>query len=208
MAYDPEFDDVPFVKCDGKERRPHTLAFVVMAMGLLIACVAPILLCGQANSEPAIEMPSVATGATPSDRPYNLIVNRETGQCLDVPYWATDPRVQVEQFPVNGGGNQLWRIEPLVGTSVRIINRNSGQCLDIPYGTSEAGTAVEQFPINGGSNQSWQLVPVGDHWYRIVNDFTGLCLEVPEGSMDRRATIAQSMVSDGIRQHWRPIAIR
>jgi hypothetical protein len=103
---------------------------------------------------------------------------------------------------------QLWRIEPLVGTSVRIINRHSGQCLDIPYGTSEAGTPVEQFPINGGSNQSWQLVPVGGHWYRIVNNFTGLCLEVPEGSMDRRAKIAQSMVSDGFRQHWRPIAIR
>jgi Ricin-type beta-trefoil lectin domain-like len=198
MSYDSEFDDEPFGKRERKEHRPRTLAFVVVTMGLLSTCFIPILLCGQAP----VAIP------LPGDLPYNLIVNRETGQCLDVPYGATDPRVQVEQFPLNGGGNQLWRIEPLAGNSVRIINRHSGQCLDIPYGTSEAGTPVEQFPINGGSNQSWQLVPVGGHWYRIVNDCTGLCLEVPEGSMDRRVKIAQSMVSDGSHQHWRPIAIR
>jgi hypothetical protein len=214
MAYDPEFDDEPLGKCERKERRPRALAFVVGTMGLLIACVIPILLCGQANSEPAIETPgfekmvtSVATPA-PSDLPYNLIVNRETGQCMEMPAGTTEARAQVEQFLVNGGDNQMWRIEPVIGTSVRIVNRHSGQCLDIPYGTCEAGTSVEQFPINSGSNQGWQLIPVGDHWYRIENDYTRLCLEVPKGSPDRRTKIEQAKSADGFHQHWRLIAVR
>ena len=90
MAYDPEFDDA-FGKCERKERRPRALAFVVVTMGLLIASAIPILLCGQANSEPAIETPvfkqmvtPVGSSGTERSSVY-LIVNRETGQCMEMP---------------------------------------------------------------------------------------------------------------------------
>lgn len=214
MGHDPEFDGEPFGTSKQRGHRPRASAFVVVTMGLLGACVIPILLCGKDNSEQAIVTPGPEKTATPvaipapSDVPYNLIVNRETGQCLDVPAGTMESRTQVEQFLVNGGDNQMWRIEPVIGTSMRIVNRRSGQCLDIPYGTCEAGTAVEQFPINGGSNQGWQLIPVGDHWYRIENDCTGLCLAVPKGSLERRTKIEQAKPGDGIHQHWRLIAVR
>jgi hypothetical protein len=214
MGHDPEFDRDPFGPRKHRQHRPSASAFVVVTMGLLGACVLPILLCGQDNPEPAIVTPGSEKTATPaaipapSDVPYNLIVNRETGQCLDVPAGTMESRTQVEQFLVNGGDNQMWRIEPVIGKSMRIVNRRSGQCLDIPYGTCEAGTAVEQFPINSGANQGWQLIPVGDDWYRIENDYTGLCLEVPKGSLERRAKIEQAKPGDGFHQHWRLIAVR
>jgi Ricin-type beta-trefoil lectin domain-like len=197
MAYELEFDDA-FGKRERNERRPRACAFAVVTMGVLIAFVLPILLCSQANSETAIEAPACkkmvkpAAMSAPNRLTYNLIVNRETGRCLDVPAGTMDSRTQVEQFLMNGGDNQMWRIEPVIGTSVRIVNRRAALCLEIPFGTSEAGTPVEQFPINSGSNQGWQLIPVGDHWYRIENDYTGLCLEVPKGSLERRTKIEQA----------------
>ena len=60
MAYDPKFDDEPFGKRERKERRPRTLAFVVVTMGLLSTCFVPILLCGQAPV--AIPSPSDLLG--------------------------------------------------------------------------------------------------------------------------------------------------
>jgi hypothetical protein len=153
--------------------------------------------------------PASAPQASPVESGrYHFIVNRDTGQCLDIPYGGMAPRTRVEQFPVNGGSNQLWRLEPVGGDGYRIINQHASQCLDIPYGTAEPHTPVEQFPVNGGANQGWRLIPVGDHWYRIVNHYTGQCLEVPSGSMERRTVIEQAPVNGQTNQHWRPIAVR
>jgi hypothetical protein len=122
---------------------------------------------------------------------------------------AAVPRIQsVGAEITHGGGNQLWRLEPVPGDGVRIVNGQSGMCLDIPFGTSEPHVAVEQFPINGGSNQGWRLEHVGNHWYRIVNQWTGLCPDVGSRSSERRAAIEQAVRSDSPFQHWRMIAVR
>jgi ricin-type beta-trefoil lectin protein len=63
----------------------------------------------------------VAASAT-ADIPCYLLVNRETGQYMEMPAGTTESRAQVEPFLVNGGDNQMWRIEPVIGTSVRIVN--------------------------------------------------------------------------------------
>ncbi len=216
MNFDPEFSaDPPAKTGPGHRVIRHVLIFASAGISLAVS-VTQGWFRGEMPPAPVPTTTTTAPGAgasvispTPPESPtYHLIVNRDTGQCLDVPYGGLEPRTRVEQFPVNGGGNQVWRIEPVVGNSVRIVNRHSGQSLDVPFGTREPGTPVEQFPINGGSNQGWRLVPVYDQWFRIVNDHTGQCLEVAGGSTERRAAIVQAPIGEPFSQQWRPIAVR
>jgi hypothetical protein len=213
MGFDPEFDGDPYKKHGRRRGRPLVMLIAFGATAILLGFAVlstSFLQPDQAQMTPAAV---VSTPATPSPtvgpQPYyHLIINRETGQCLDVPFGTLEPGTKVEQFPVNGGTNQLWSLEPVPGDGVRIVNRHAGQCLDIPQGTSEEPVAVQQYPINGGSNQGWRLEVVGDHWYRIVNQQTGQCLEVPCESQERRTVIQQAPPSESTYQHWRPIAVR
>jgi hypothetical protein len=219
MSYDPDFDDDAFDKARPKRVRPRpvgalvvftTLLVLVMTIALTVSGVEEM---ASTPATPIVASPApivLAQSAQPvrsEPLPYHLIVNRETGQCFDVPYGSREQRTNVEQFPVNGGANQLWRLEPVPRDGVRIVNGQSGMCLDIPFGTTNPHVAVEQFPINGGSNQGWRLEPVGDHWYRIVNHHSGLCLQVASRSSERRAVIEQAVRGDSTYQHWRTIAV-
>jgi len=214
MHFDPEFSAVPPRKTGPGHRAVHlVLIFASAGISLAVSMTPGWFRDEVPPGPPAAPAATVAAATVPIATPpelatYHLIVNRDTGQCLDVPYGRLEPRTRVEPFPVNGGGNQAWRIEPVFGESVRIVNRHSGQSLDVPYGTTVPGTPVEQFPINGGSNQGWRLMPVSDDWFRIVNDHTGQCLEIAAGSTERRAAIVQAPVGEHRSQHWRPIAVR
>jgi hypothetical protein len=218
MGFDPEFDGDPHRKHGRGQRRPLVILIAFGATAVLLGFA--VLSTGFVQSDPpAVRVttpapfimpppPATPVPSPPESPSYHLIVNRETGQCFDVPYGSSEPHTKVEQFPVNGGTNQLWSMEPVPRDGVRIVNRHTGQCLDIPHGTSEEHVAVQQYPINGGSNQGWRLEPVGDHWYRIVNQHTGQCLEVPCESQERRTVIQQAPPSESTYQHWRPIAVR
>ena len=219
MDYDSDFYSKPPDKPGrGQTKLRITLlrcAFLAYFLLTVSAAVLPVWLFAVPDAEPVPTR--VATRAVPSPTPptprgesprYHLIVNRDTGQCRDVPDGLKAARTRVEQFPVNGGTNQFWRLEPVPGDGFRVVNCFTGQCLDVPHGTPKPHTPVEQYPINGGSNQGWRLIPVGDHWYRIENQHTGQCLEVASGSEKRQALIEQAVGNGRTNQHWRPIAVR
>ena len=212
MGFDPEFDGEPYKKHGQRQRRP-TVVLLAFLMAILLSFA--ILFTRVSQSVPTaiavMPLPSPVMVAPPLPRPpgpliYHLIVNRETGQCLDVPRGNSEPRTRVEQFPVNGDGNQLWNLEPMAGGAVRIVNKHSGKCLDIADGTQELHVAVEQ--SDEGSDQAWRLEPAGAGWYRIVNEHGGRCLEVPCESQERRTAIEQAKPGESSYQQWRLIAVR
>src|ERR1700712_4998697 len=102
MPFDPEFSADPPAKAgSGRKVVRHLLIFasagaslaVSMTQGWFREEIAPV---------PAPTPVAVASASTPESPTYHLIVNRDTGQCLDVPYGGLEPRTAVEQFPVNG----------------------------------------------------------------------------------------------------------
>ena len=219
MGFDPDFDRHGPAKV-GRDNAPRgalaaLIAITAVAMSLGACC----LLSDSFRPDPEPAAVKVATPeaaapvvmpaqSTPSPAPgSHLIVNRETGYCLDIPYGLGEPRTPVEQFPVNGGGNQRWRLEPVPGGAVRVVNEWTGQCLDVPHGTTEP-VAVEQYTRHDGPNQGWRLEEAGDGWYRIVNQLTGLCLQVAGESPVRRAKVEQARPGDSPYQRWRVIAVR
>jgi hypothetical protein len=97
------------------------------------------------------------TPGEPND--YFVIVNEWSGKVLDVPGFATDDQVQIQQWIFNGGTNQQWKFVYDDNThSYLIVNRNSGKVLDVPNGSPNDGVIIQQYHDNGGGmNQRWLL---------------------------------------------------
>jgi len=142
------------------------LARIILRRHLLIACVIPILLCGQGNSEPAVATPvfekmvaPVAASST-ADIPCCLIVNRETGQCMEMPAGTTESRAQVEQLPINSSSNQGWQLIPVGDQWYRIENDYTGLCLEVSHGSIKRRTKIEQTKLGDGFQQHWRKIAV------------------------------------------------
>lgn len=75
---------------------------------------------------------------------------------LDVSGGSTASGAAVIQWPVNGGQNQEWNLQPVnSGTAYVFANANSGQVLDVPGGTGNWGAQLEQWSANGNPNQNF-----------------------------------------------------
>lgn len=119
----------------------------------------------------------------------SVILNYETGMCVDVPnYGAPSANAPVTQYTCNttSADNQLWYFHPLGTTGPdrwgQIRNAKGNYCLDLPgYGSVPEGTHVYVYPCNSNpnaDNQIWWLVPYSNGWDYIVSDRDSLCLNV------------------------------
>ncbi|WP_147302958.1 RICIN domain-containing protein [Marinoscillum furvescens] len=137
-----------------------------------------------------------------TNTPYYRIVNRNSGQVLDVNGASTANGANVLQWPWNGGDNQLWEIVDLGTGYSRIINKNSGLDLDVNMGSSTNGATVIQWPWNGGNNQQWEVIDLGGGYSRIRNRNSGKSLDVNGGSTSNGADVIQWTWTGGSNQQW------
>jgi hypothetical protein len=142
-----------------------------------------------------------------------MIVNRQTGKCLDVVGGSNADGANVQQFHMHGGGNQRWLLKPLgVAPALpvslmpwpyyAIIADHSGKCLDVVDGSTADQANVQQYNPHYGANQSWILVPSGDDFV-IVNLHSGKCLDVAGASSADGANVQQFRYHGGLNQRWR-----
>ncbi|WP_221409691.1 RICIN domain-containing protein [Pseudochryseolinea flava] len=136
---------------------------------------------------------------------YYRIINRNSGQALDVNGGATTDGAAIIQWPWNGGNNQQWQLVDQGGGYYRIQNRNSGKPADVNGGSIANGATVIQWPWNGGNNQQWQLVDNGNGYYRILNRNSGRAMDVNSGSTANGASVIQWQWNAGNNQQWQII---
>ena len=91
---------------------------------------------------------------------YVKIVNRNSGQVVDVTGGSTASGTAIEQWPDNNGTNQQWQLVDVGSGYVKIVNRNSAKVLDVSGSSTANGGAVIQWDDKGSSNQQWQVVGV------------------------------------------------
>lgn len=94
-----------------------------------------------------------------------LLINRNSGKCLDVVNASTADGANVQQFTCHRGANQRWYIRSDLGrgghaNSYRFVNVASGKCLDVVDASIANQANVQQFSCHGGANQRWARVPV------------------------------------------------
>jgi hypothetical protein len=99
---------------------------------------------------------------------YWYIQNYYSGLVLDVPNGSTKIGTPIQQYPYNGGDNQLWYFIPIstyyygsYDTAYLIVNKKSGMVLDVPGFSTSNGTIIQQYQRNDGRNQRWWLLPRG-----------------------------------------------
>jgi O-glycosyl hydrolase len=151
-----------------------------------------------AQSITTFVIPNVTTSATGS---YSSIVNRNSGQVLDVSGASKAAGALVDQYTNNGGANQQWSLVATSGGYYNIVNRNSGLVLDVTGASKTAGATIIQSISNGGTSQQWSLVASGGY-DQITNRNSGLVLDVSGGSKVAGASVIQYTNHGGLNQQW------
>ena len=152
--------------------RSQRKLFQLFFMAVLLAGVG-LVIGGPANA--ASVKPASSGG-------YYQIVNKASGQCLDVKQedGATTPGARVQLWKCTGVTEQQWA--PIAqGTGYyTLVNRKSGQCLDIRGGSSTAGTPIQQYPCNGTWAQAWlpsSYISGGPQYGEVLSGLSAQCLD-------------------------------
>jgi endoglucanase len=152
-------------------------------------------------------------GSTPTPTPtpgggsgYYKIVNRNSGQVLDISGSSKANGGVAIQWPYSGGANQQWQ-EVSINGGYKLVNRNSGLLLDDPGGSKTTGTQLDQWNDTNGSNQWWNLVSAGNGYYYLVSQSSGLYADVSGASKANGATVIQWSSDGGTNQQWQLVAV-
>jgi hypothetical protein len=137
---------------------------------------------------------------TSTTRQYYKIVNRKSGQVMDVYRGGTNAGAQVIQWPFKNGTNQKWYLQPY-GDTFQIVNEHSGLVMDVYGGGTTEGVNVIQWTNHYGNNQQWFLDPEGGYNV-IVNLNSHYVADVSGASTTAGAHVIQWGYKNGYNQQW------
>lgn len=100
----------------------------------------------------------------PAGFPYAYTIrNIAYNKCLDVPGGSHNNGVQLQLYPCNNTGAQLWMWDDPVGGSLsEIVNWDSGKCIDVYNWSQQNGGVIDQWTCGaypGQPNQHWWYNP-------------------------------------------------
>ncbi|WP_238412645.1 RICIN domain-containing protein [Saccharothrix deserti] len=153
----------------------------------------------------------------PSDTSFQSVaVAQHSQQCLDNTNLSTADGNRQQQFPCEGGDQQLWNFRPVSGVAntYTVVNQQTGKCLDVNGSSTADGAAVQQWTCASGAlNQQFALRKVtysgnDPRDYQLVARHSGKCVDVSEISTAARAPIHQwtcnpAGQSSPLNQTWR-----
>lgn len=126
-----------------------------------------------------------------------VAVVQHSGQCLDDTNLSTANGTQYQQYPCEGGYQQMLDFKPVAGKAdtYTVVNQHSGKCLDVSSGSTADGAAVIQYTCNGAANQQFTLRAVtalgNAKDYQLVAVHSGKCVDVSQISTAAGAKIHQ-----------------
>jgi hypothetical protein len=152
----------------------------------------------------------------PSESGFQSVgVAQHSQQCLDNTGLSTADGNQQQQFPCEGGDQQLWNFRPVSGfaDTFTVVNQQTGKCLDVNGASTSDGATVVQRTCEGGANQQFTLRRVtysgnDSHDYQLVAQHSGKCVDVNGVATTARAPVIQwtcKPVNQGspLNQTWR-----
>ena len=152
----------------------------------------------------------------PSDTGFTSVaVAQHSQQCLDNTGLGTADGNPQQQFPCEGGDQQLWNFRPVAGVAdtYTVVNQQSGKCLDVSGASTADGAAVQQGTCQNGPSQQFTLRRVtyggnDSHDYQLVARHSNKCVDVNGVSTAAQARILQWTCkpvsqSSPLNQTWR-----
>ena len=130
------------------------------------------------------------------------IVNVYSGKVLDDPGASPNNFAVIDQYQLNGAGNQRWDLLPVGNGNYEIRNEASGLVLDNSFSTTE-GTVIDQFQPYGDMNQQWQLFEQQRNGpYGFRNAYSKLVLGDPGFSTSEGTQVVQWQWTSGLNEQW------
>jgi hypothetical protein len=146
----------------------------------------------------------------------SVAVAQHSQQCLDNTNMSTADGNQQQQFPCEGGDQQLWNFRPVSGVAdaYTVVNQQTGKCLDVNGSATTDGAAVQQRTcLDGSLSQQFTLRKVtysgnDPHDYQLVARHSGKCVDVNGVSTAAQAPVIQWSCkpvnqSSPLNQTWR-----
>ncbi|OXM65937.1 RICIN domain-containing protein [Amycolatopsis vastitatis] len=146
----------------------------------------------------------------------SVAVAQHSQQCLDNTDLGTADGNRQQQFPCEGGDQQLWNFRPVAGVAgtYTLANQQSGKCLEVAGASTADAAAVQQGSCSDGAqNQQFTLRKVtysgnDSHDYQLAARHSGKCVDVNGASTAARAQLIQwpcRAVTQGspLNQTWR-----
>ncbi len=146
----------------------------------------------------------------------SVAVAQHSRQCLDNTGSSTADGNRQQQFPCEGGDQQLWNFRPVAGAAgtFTLVNQQSGKCLEVAGASTADGAPVQQGSCaSGAANQEFTLRKVtysgnDSHDYQLAARHSGKCVDVNQASTAVRAQLIQwtcRAVDQGspLNQTWR-----
>lgn len=128
----------------------------------------------------------------------SVAVAQHSQQCLDNTGLSTADGNQQQQFPCEGGDQQLWNFQPVAGVAnaYTVVNGQTGKCLAVSGASTSDRAAVVQWTCGSGLEQQFTLRKVtysgnDSHDYQLVARRSGKCVDVSGVSTAARAPVLQ-----------------
>jgi hypothetical protein len=133
---------------------------------------------------------------------YELI-NVNSGMAIESPGFSHTNGLDLDQWTVNGGSNQLWSVVNLGSNIITLTNEYSSQVMDVAAASKTSGALVDQWPnSNQATNQEWQVISLGSGQYELTSVNSGLALDVKANSKSTGAAIQQYTYNGGANQKF------
>ena len=154
------------------------------------------------NSVAALQV--VPAGNTPQ-RPYFMVVNQNSGKCLDLSGGNTANGAVTNQWSYDyNGANERWALIPTeTGDHFLLISWVDGKAVSVSGDSIANEAQLVAWDYNSDSSQQWDLVDAGSGWCNIRNVRSGLYMDVSGASTADSAKIQQYANTNSAAQRWR-----
>ncbi|MFI5877135.1 RICIN domain-containing protein [Streptomyces sp. NPDC051445] len=175
--------------------RPRFLALRPALFAMLVGSVTAVV---------ALAPPAHAATAFTS-----TAVNRNGGNCLDVPGGSTADGAQLIQWSCHGQANQTFTFTPVGGTGdqYRISTSGAGKCLEVNGASTADNTTIVQRACGTGAGQKFRLTPVAaggtDNVFGVQSVNSGKCAAPAGDSAASGTGLVQLPCAAAASRTWR-----
>jgi alpha-L-fucosidase len=151
--------------------------------------------------------PALISAAFPGDATVYRIVNRNSGDVVDVYNFGTANGTNIQQWSWLNNTAQKWTLTATGDGYYKIRNVNSGKLMEVAGLSRTDNGNVAIWSDADVPQQQWAITPVGNGYHLLTNRLSGLALNVAGGSTADGADIDQYAYTGAAQQQWQIVAV-
>ncbi|HEY1916468.1 MAG TPA: cellulase family glycosylhydrolase [Streptosporangiaceae bacterium] len=130
------------------------------------------------------------------------ITNAHSGDVIDIPGSGTANGTDLDQWPLNHGANQQWKVTSLGCGLYSVISVLDGSSMEINGQSTAAGAAVDEWSYWGGGNQQFVISKDSAGSYTLASINSMDDVQVPGSSSTAGTKLDQGAPAGATDQEW------